>query len=77
MEMVVLVARGFLINDQIPGRNQMGGWEGQGRTHCDHTQAHLPAMNPDKALVGARAAPSGWKFGSKKKDFDQPVFKIR
>ena len=25
MEMVVLVARGFLINDQIPGRNQMGG----------------------------------------------------
>ena len=30
MEMVVLVARGFLINDQIPGRNQMGGREEQG-----------------------------------------------
>ena len=27
MEMVVLLARGFLINDQIPGRNQMGGRE--------------------------------------------------
>jgi len=29
MEMVVLLARGFLINDQIPGRNQMGGREDQ------------------------------------------------
>jgi len=45
-----LVAPGFLINNQIPGRNQMGGREEQRRTRDKRTVSAFQGRMPDVGI---------------------------